>query len=127
MSHLTRFALPITALILCACATESHRTLETDSVATYGWLSTVTRPLAEAGNYVFPVAVVDELLRQNGMQTPGEMHTVPLDKVREIIGADASLAGLLIGPYHPRYAEDQKLRRDELAAQEAEAAATDGQ
>lgn len=186
--------------------------------ATYGWLSTVTRPLAEAGYYVYPVAVVDELLRANGMPTPGEMHTVPLDKVREIIGADAvlyttiqewgtsyqvfnsqtrvliecslvdvdsgteiwhasreavynsagadaslvglvvnmvtavidqiasdisdysaemgglvnaSLAtgydGMLIGPYHPRYAEDQKLRRDELAAQEAEAAATDGQ
>lgn len=185
--------------------------------ATYGWLSTVTRPLAEAGYYVYPVAVVDELLRQNGMPTPGEMHTVPLSKVAEIIGADAvlytriqewgtsyqvinsqthvlihcslvdvksgteiwqvsreavynsadsdasldgllvnmitavidqvasdvtdysadmgamvnvSLAtgydGLLIGPYHPRYAEDQKLRRDELAAQQAEVAANDG-
>jgi hypothetical protein len=181
--------------------------------ATYGWLSTVTLPLAERGYYVFPVAVIDELLKQNGMPTAMEMQSVPLDKVREIIGADAvlytrirewgtsyqlvnsqtkvlvdcymvdvdtgteiwrvsrsavynsnsgdvslpgiiinsilalveqiasdvsdyatdvgaqvngSLAsgydGMLIGPYHPRYAEDQQLQRDALAARQKEAA-----
>ena len=31
--------------------------------ATYGYLSTVTRPVAERGYYVFPVAVVDQLLK----------------------------------------------------------------
>ena len=56
---------------------------------TYSYLSTVTRPLAERGYYVFPVAIVDQLLRENGMPTPGEMHQVPLSKVAEIIGADA--------------------------------------
>lgn len=184
-----------------------------DVNATYGWLSTVTLPLAERGYYVYPVAVIDELLKQNGMPTAMDMQGVPLDKVKEIIGADAvlytrirewgtsyqlinsqtsvlvdchlvdvetgteiwrvsrravynsssadaSLAGLLVnmvtalveqiasdatdyatdvgaqvnqslasgydgmlvGPYHPGYAQDQKLRRDALAAREKEAA-----
>jgi hypothetical protein len=59
----------------------------TDIRATYGYLSTVTRPIAELGYYVFPVALVDQLLKENGMPTPGEMVQVPLDKVR----ADAVL------------------------------------
>ena len=59
--------------------------------ATYGYLSTVTFPLAEMGYYVFPVAVIDLFLKENGMPTAGEMHQVPLDKVRDIIGADAIL------------------------------------
>ena len=63
----------------------------TDIRATYGYLSTVTRPIAELGYYVFPVALVDQLLKENGMPTPGEMVQVPLDKVREIVGADAVL------------------------------------
>jgi hypothetical protein len=58
---------------------------------TYGYLSTVTRPVAERGYYVFPVAVVDQLLKENGMPTAGEMHDVPLAKVLEITGADAVL------------------------------------
>jgi len=59
--------------------------------ATYGYLSTVTMPIAEMGYYVYPVAVIDQFLKENGMPTAGEMHQVPLDKVREIIGADAVL------------------------------------
>lgn len=58
---------------------------------TYGYLSTVTEPIAERGYYVFPVEVVDQYLKQNGMPTAGEMHQVPLNKVRDIIGADAVL------------------------------------
>lgn len=63
----------------------------TDIDATYGCLSTVTMPLAEHGYYVFPVAVVDQLFKENGMPTSGEMHQAPLHKIREIIGADAVL------------------------------------
>ena len=63
----------------------------TDVRATYSYLSTVTFPLAEMGYYVFPVAIVDELLKENGMPTAGEMHQVPLKKVAEITGADAVL------------------------------------
>jgi hypothetical protein len=58
---------------------------------TWGYLSTVTRPLAERGYYVFPVAVVDQFLKENGLPGAGEMHQVPLDKVTEILGADAVL------------------------------------
>jgi hypothetical protein len=63
----------------------------TDVRATYGYLSTVTRPIAELGYYVFPVALVDQLFKENGMPTPGEMVQAPLEKIREIIGADAVL------------------------------------
>ena len=62
---------------------------------TYGYLSTVTEPIAERGYYVFPVEVVDQYLKQNGMPTAGEMHQVPLNKVRDIIGADAVLFATL--------------------------------
>jgi hypothetical protein len=58
---------------------------------TYGYLSTVSSPVAELGYYVFPVQVVDQFLKENGMPTAGEMHQVPLDKVLEITGADAVL------------------------------------
>src|ERR1041385_2330536 len=58
---------------------------------TYGYLSTVTMPLAEMGYYVFPVSEVDEFLKENGMPTAGEMHQIPLNKVSEILGADAVL------------------------------------
>jgi hypothetical protein len=62
---------------------------------TYGYLSTVTRPVAERGYYVFPIAVVDQMLKENGMPTAGEMHEVALAKVREITGADAVLYPVL--------------------------------
>jgi hypothetical protein len=55
------------------------------------FLSTITRPLAERGYYVFPVAVVHQMLKENGLPTPGEMHQVPPAKFREILGADAVL------------------------------------
>ena len=63
----------------------------TDVRGTYSYLSTVTRPLAEMGYYVFPVAEVDELMKENGLPSAGEMHQVPLDKIGQIIGADSVL------------------------------------
>lgn len=65
-----------------------------DSVAVdapYVYLSTITRPLAEAGYYVFPVAVIDRFMTENGLADPAEMHTVSRSKLDEIIGADAVL------------------------------------
>jgi hypothetical protein len=59
--------------------------------ACYGWLATASHALAERGYYVFPVAVVDRMLRENGLPTAGEMHAAPLDKLREVFGADAVL------------------------------------
>lgn len=57
--------------------------------ATYGVLSHVTLPLAEAGYYVLPVSLMDETFRQNGLNNPAEIHDVSPQKLREIFGADA--------------------------------------
>lgn len=62
-----------------------------ETQACYGALSTLTQPLAERGFYVFPVAVVDALMRENGLPTPHEMHSVSLGKIREIFAPDAVL------------------------------------
>lgn len=70
--------------------------------ATYSYLSTVTMPLAEQGYYVYPVAVVDNFLKENGMPTPGEMHQVSLAKVDQIVGADAVLY-IVIDEYGTEY------------------------
>ena len=59
--------------------------------APYTWLSTISMPLAEKGYYVFPVAVVDTFMKENGLPTPAEMNSVPLSKIREVIGPDAVL------------------------------------
>jgi len=57
--------------------------------ATYSCLSTVSRPLAERGYYVYPVGVVDQYMKNNGLPTAGEMWAVPVQKLREVFGADA--------------------------------------
>ena len=59
--------------------------------ATYGMLAQMSRPLGEAGYYVYPVAVVDETFRQNGLSSSGDIHAVPAAKLRDIFGADAAL------------------------------------
>lgn len=62
-----------------------------DIKATYSMLSHITYPLAEAGYYVLPVALVDETFKQNGLTNADEMHMAPPAKLREIFGADAAL------------------------------------
>jgi hypothetical protein len=59
--------------------------------ASYIYLSTITRPLAEMGYYVFPVAVVDAFMQDNGLPTPYEMNSISLAKIREVFDADAVL------------------------------------
>jgi hypothetical protein len=54
-------------------------------------LSYVTRPLAEAGYYVMPVALVSETFQENGLTQPQDMHAVSTDKLRQFFGADAAL------------------------------------
>ena len=58
---------------------------------TYGYLTTVTRPVADRGYYVFPVAVVDQFMKENGLPTANEMQQAPLAKIAQITGADAVL------------------------------------
>ena len=62
-----------------------------DISAPYEVYSTITRPLADRGYYVYPVAIVDQFMKENGLPTAGEMHAVSLGKIHEIIGPDAVL------------------------------------
>ncbi|WP_409526681.1 DUF799 domain-containing protein [Pseudomonas sp.] len=73
-----------------------------DVKATYSMLSQVTYPLAEAGYYVMPVALVDETFRQNGLTTPADIHQLPTTKLHEIFGADAGLY-VTVSDYGTRY------------------------
>ena len=74
----------------------------TDIRGSYGYLSTVTRPLAEMGYYVFPVVEVDEFMKENGLPTAGEMQQAPLDKIGKIMGADAVLY-ITVNKYGSKY------------------------
>lgn len=62
-----------------------------DVKATYSLLSQVTFPLAEAGYYVLPVALVDETFRNNGLTNANDIQETSPAKLREIFGADAAL------------------------------------
>lgn len=59
--------------------------------APYIFLSTITRPLAEKGYYVFPVSMIENFFRESGMALSEEMNEIPLDKIRQHIGPDAVL------------------------------------
>lgn len=63
----------------------------TDVRATYSYLSTVTMPVAEKGFYVFPVAMIDQMMKENGLPSANEMHQASVKKLREIINPDAIL------------------------------------
>lgn len=70
--------------------------------ASPSFLASISRPVGEAGYYVFPVAVVDAFMRDNGLPTPADMHGVPLDKLRDVFGADAVLY-LTVEAYGQKY------------------------
>jgi hypothetical protein len=74
----------------------------TEVAASYSVLTTVTRPLAELGYYVFPVVLVDQYLQQNGVTVPNDMHQVPIDKLRAVFGADTVLY-LVVEKYGSKY------------------------
>jgi len=63
----------------------------TDVNAPYIFLSTITRPLANRGYYVFPVGIIDDYMKDNGLPSAYEMHNVPLNKLCEVFAADAVL------------------------------------
>ena len=63
----------------------------TDIKATPGAWAQATQPLAEAGYYVLPVALVDETFKQNGVTTADEAQSIPYPKLREVFGADAAV------------------------------------
>jgi len=67
----------------------TDETIELD--ASYTYLSTISKPLGERGFYVFPVAIVDAYMKENGFSDPYEMHKIPLDKLLKVFGADTVL------------------------------------
>lgn len=62
-----------------------------DVNATQGVWSHATLPLAEAGYYVFPVTLVDETFRLNGVMSSSDAQDIPLPKLQEFFGADAAV------------------------------------
>lgn len=60
-------------------------------IAPYAVLSHVTKPLAEAGYYVFPVALVEQTFKQNGLSVAEDIHQVAYQKLYEIYGADTAM------------------------------------
>ena len=62
-----------------------------DVRATNSFWSTVTPPLAEAGYYVFPISVVDTMLKNNGVTNGFDAQSISMQKLKEIFGADAAL------------------------------------
>lgn len=112
MSHSNRkflLLIPLVLMLVAACSTTPYdysafekskpksiviippNNNSTEVNAPYIYLSTLSRPLAEKGYYVFPVSVIDHFLKENGLPTPAEMNGIPLDKIGEHIGADAVL------------------------------------
>lgn len=71
--------------------------------AAHSFLTYVSYPLAEGGYYVFPVSIVDEFFRENGLTVADDIHAVPLSKLREVFGADAALF-ITITDYGTRFA-----------------------
>jgi hypothetical protein len=62
-----------------------------DVKATAAVWSNAALPLAESGYYVLPVTLVDETLRQNGVDSPTAAQSIAFDKLRDYFGADAAV------------------------------------
>lgn len=54
-------------------------------------LARSTYPLAEYGYYVYPVALVDEVFKQNGLTDGNLIRSAQLKKIHDIFGADSIL------------------------------------
>ncbi|WP_424405678.1 DUF799 domain-containing protein [Pasteurella sp. PK-2025] len=52
-------------------------------------LAQASIPLAELGYYVYPVALVDDVFKQNGAHTGNDIQALSLPKIHQIFGADA--------------------------------------
>jgi hypothetical protein len=55
------------------------------------FLSTITRPFAERGYYVFPAYMVKKLLQDNGLSDPGLVHSTDPRRLARIFGCDTVL------------------------------------
>jgi hypothetical protein len=55
------------------------------------FITSISRPLAERGYYVFPVYLTDMILRDFGLVEAGHIHQLPPARFNELFGADAVL------------------------------------
>lgn len=62
-----------------------------DAKADVSVLAKATYPLAELGYYVYPVALVDEMFKQNGLTDGNAIRGAGIKKIYEIFGADSIL------------------------------------
>jgi hypothetical protein len=79
-------------------------------------LSSAVLPLSEAGYYVLPVTMVNETFRYNGVTGIGELKDIPLQKYKEVFGADAIMF-LTIKEYQSHYAVLDSYFQVEVSAQ----------
>jgi len=63
----------------------------TDVEAKGYYMTTIEMPLALAGYYVFPVELVSDIMKQEGVYDTEVLYSLPLDKFHEYFGADAVL------------------------------------
>ncbi|QOY51388.1 DUF799 domain-containing protein [Candidatus Sulfurimonas baltica] len=62
-----------------------------DAQAKDYYMTTVEVPLALSGYYVFPVEMVSDIMKQEGVYDTEELYKMPLGKFYEYFGADAVL------------------------------------
>ena len=63
----------------------------TDVTGSAAVLANAVAPLSEVGYYVFPVTLVNDTFKQNGITEPNEIATMPLNKLDKIFHADSVL------------------------------------
>ena len=54
-------------------------------------MAQISAPIAESGYYVFPVALVDQTFKNNGLSVAEDIQGVGIEKLHDIFGADAAL------------------------------------
>lgn len=60
-------------------------------IAPYSVMTQMAMPIAESGYYVFPVALVDQTFKNNGLTVANDVQAVPVETLYKIFGADAAL------------------------------------
>ena len=55
------------------------------------FLSTISRPFAERGYYVFPAYMVKRVMEDDGLADPGLIHSTPATRLGRVFGCDAVL------------------------------------
>ena len=62
-----------------------------DAEAKHYYMTTVEIPFAQMGYYVFPVEIVSDVMKQEGVYDTELLYNMPLNKFYEYFGADAVL------------------------------------